>query len=69
MPEARGGEFGGGLQQALGDHGEHGRALGRGGAVEQSRQAQAAKGLQHEFDMAVGAGADDGEGLVGADEG
>ena len=66
VPEARGGELGGGMQQALGDHGEHGRALGRGGAVEQGGQAQAAQGLQHEFDMAVGAGADDGAGLVGA---
>ena len=68
VPEAGGGELGGGLQQALGDHGEDTVAMGRGTAVEQSGEAQLAASLEDEFDMAVRAGADDGEGLVGADE-
>ena len=56
------------MQQALGDHGEDTVAVGRGSAVEQSGEAQLAASLEDEFDMAVRAGADDGEGLVGADE-
>ena len=69
MPETGGGELEGGLEQALGEHGEDAVAVARGLAVEQGGELELAEGFDEEFDMAVREGADDGEDLVGADEG
>ena len=69
VPQTGGGEFGGGLQKTLGEHGQDTAAVAGGAAVEQGGDVEFAAGVEDEFDMAVEEGADDGEGLVEADEG
>src|SRR5882724_6548067 len=51
---ARGGEFGGRLEDASDDHGDDEVALGAMGTGEDTLEAKAAKRAQHRRDMAVG---------------
>ena len=56
-------------QHPLGDQRQRPVAPRRAAAVEQRRHAEAAHGLQHDLDMAVGEGALDGEGFARGGEG
>ena len=64
----RGGQLGGGFEDAGGDHRQHQIALAAALAIEQPRQPQAFDGAEDGGDVAMGQRAGDGEGL-GAAEG
>ena len=68
LPEAGGGELGGGVEQALGDHGEDAVALAGGGGGR-ARRAGAAGGRPRGRVRRVREGGGDLKDLVGADEG
>ena len=59
----RGGQLGGGFEDAGGDHRQHQIALAAALAIEQPRQPQAFDGAEDGGDVAMGQRAGDGEGL------
>jgi hypothetical protein len=63
IESARGGQFGGGFQDAGDNHGDDQIALGARGAGEEGFQAEAAQGAERGGHMAVGSGALDLEGV------
>ena len=66
---ARGGQLGARGEDAGHDHGHHQGAPARGLGGDQALEPEAAQAGEHGRDMAVGAGAGDGEGVLGCDEG
>jgi hypothetical protein len=68
VPEPGSGEFGAGMEQAFGDHGDYQVSLGAGFGGEQSIEAEAADGAEDGLDVAVGEGAVDVEGVAGGEE-
>ena len=68
VPQARGGELGGRMQEALYDHGQYQVALPAGLGIEQRRELQAPQGVQDDLDVPVRERAFDDEDLLGADQ-
>ncbi len=69
LPVAGGGQLGAGEEKALGDHGRDEIALPRGCGGDEGVEAEATDHFQDRFDMAMGSGAEDAEGLGGRYEG